>query len=133
VRPDASAFLAVLLASTGLTRADAAAMLQVDVRTVRRWLAGTRPTPKVAVERLRAWAYCLDETAQRIIKAMGVPAEHLGYQPDDNSSDQRGKGRGRRSVSPAQPWVKFPSQQGASGPPKRLPQPRPKALGSILT
>ena len=82
MRPDASAFLAVLLASTGLTRADAAAMLQVDVRTVRRWLAGTRPTPKVAVERLRAWAYCLDETAQRIIKAMGVPAVLLLYRWD---------------------------------------------------
>src|SRR5215469_5373217 len=74
--------LSVLIASTGLTRADAAAMLQVDVRTVRRWLAGTRPTPKVAVERLRAWAYCLDETAQRIIKAMGVPAVLLLYRWD---------------------------------------------------
>ena len=79
---DTSAFLAVLLASTGLTRSDAAEMLGVDIRTVRRWLAGSRPTPKVAVERLRTWAYCLDETAQGIITGMGVPAVLLLYRWD---------------------------------------------------
>ena len=47
---------AVLLASTGLTQTEAAALFQVDVRTVRRWLEGTRPTPKGAIERLNAWA-----------------------------------------------------------------------------
>jgi len=82
VRPDTSAFLAVLLASTGLTRTDAAEMLGVDIRTVRRWLAGTRATPKAAVERIRTWAYCLDETAQGIITGMGVPAVLLLYRWD---------------------------------------------------
>jgi transcriptional regulator with XRE-family HTH domain len=80
VRLDSSAFLAVLLASTGLTQTEAAALLQVDGRTVRRWLEGTRPTPKVAIERLRTWAYCLDQTAQAII--MGVPAVLLLYRRD---------------------------------------------------
>jgi hypothetical protein len=51
---DTSAFLAVLLASTGFSQTEAAALLQVDGRTVRRWIEGTRPTPKVAIERLRA-------------------------------------------------------------------------------
>jgi transposase len=57
VRLDSSALLAVLLASTGLTQNEAAALFQVDGRTVRRWIEGTRPTPKAAIERLRAWAY----------------------------------------------------------------------------
>jgi hypothetical protein len=77
---DTSVLLAVLLASTGLTQTEAAALLQVDGRTVRRWLEGTRPTPKVAIERLRTWAYCLDQTAQAII--MGVPAVLLLYRRD---------------------------------------------------
>jgi transcriptional regulator with XRE-family HTH domain len=73
LRLDTSAFLAVLLASTGFSQTEAAALLQVDGRTVRRWLEGTRPTPKVAIERLRTWAYALDQTAQGIIMGMGVP------------------------------------------------------------
>jgi transcriptional regulator with XRE-family HTH domain len=77
-----TSFLAVLLASTGLTQSDAAALLQVDGRTVRRWIEGTRPTPKVAIERLRAWAYALDQTAQAIITGMGVPAVLLLYRRD---------------------------------------------------
>jgi hypothetical protein len=36
-------------------------------------LAGTRPTPKVAIERLRTWAYALDQTAQAIIMEWGSP------------------------------------------------------------
>jgi hypothetical protein len=79
---DTSAFLAVLLASTGLTQAEAASLFQVDGRTVRRWLEGTRPTPKAAIERLRTWAYCLDQTAQAIIMGMGVPAVLLLYRRD---------------------------------------------------
>jgi transcriptional regulator with XRE-family HTH domain len=82
VRLDSSAFLAVLLASTGLTQTEAAALLQVDGRTVRRWLEGTRPTPKVAIERLRAWAYALDQTAEGIIMRKGVPAVLLLYRRD---------------------------------------------------
>jgi hypothetical protein len=31
-------------------------MFQVDGRTVRRWIEGTRPTPKVAIDR-RWWIY----------------------------------------------------------------------------
>src|SRR5450432_2239409 len=82
MRLDTSAFLAVLLASTGFTQTEAAALLQVDSRTVRRWIEGTRPTPKVAIERLRTWAYALDQTAQGIIMGMGVPAVLLHYRRD---------------------------------------------------
>jgi len=82
MRLDTSAFLAVLLASTGFTQTEAAALLQVDSRTVRRWIEGTRPTPKVAIERLRTWAYALDQTAQGIIMGMGVPAVQLHYRRD---------------------------------------------------
>jgi hypothetical protein len=56
-------------------------MFEVDGRTVRRWIEGTRPTP-AAIERLRTWAYCLDETAQGIIMGMGVPAVLLLYRRD---------------------------------------------------
>jgi hypothetical protein len=73
MRLDTSALLAVLLSSTGLTQTEAAALLRVDGGTVRRWLEGTRPTPKVAIEHLRAWVYALDQTAQAIIMRTGVP------------------------------------------------------------
>jgi transcriptional regulator with XRE-family HTH domain len=82
VRLDTSAFLAVLLASTGSTQADAAALFQVNSRTVRRWLEGTRPTPKVVIERLRALAEALDRTAQAITMNLGVPALLLLYRRD---------------------------------------------------
>ena len=82
MRLDTSAFLAVLLASTGLTQTEAAALLQVDGRTVRRWLEGTRPTPKVVIERLRALADALDQTAQAITMNLGVPALLLLYRRD---------------------------------------------------
>ena len=79
MRLETSAFLAVLLASTGLTQTEAAALLHVDGRTVRRWIEGTRPTPKVAIERLNAWAYALDQTAQAITMSRGGPAVLLLY------------------------------------------------------
>jgi transcriptional regulator with XRE-family HTH domain len=82
VRLDTSAFLAVLLASTGLTQTEAASLLQVDGRTVRRWLEGTRPTPKVAIERLRGFANALDQTAQAIATGTGAPALLLLYRRD---------------------------------------------------
>jgi hypothetical protein len=82
LRLDTSAFLAVLLASTGFSQTEAAALLQVDGRTVRRWAEGTRPTPKFAIERLRAWAYALDQTAQAIIMRTGGPLVLLLYRKD---------------------------------------------------
>ena len=82
MRLDTSALLAVLLASTGLTQAEAAALFQVNGRTVRRWIEGTRPTPKVAIEHLRSWAKALDKTAQAMITRMGVPAVLLLYRKD---------------------------------------------------
>jgi hypothetical protein len=82
VRLETSALLAVLLASTGLTQAEAAALFQVDGRTVRRWIEGTRPTPQVAIDHLRAWVSSLDQTAQVIIARMGVPAVLLLYRRD---------------------------------------------------
>jgi transcriptional regulator with XRE-family HTH domain len=68
---DTSAFLAVLLASTGLTQTQAAALFQVDGRTVRRWIEGTRPTPEAVIEYLRALADALDQTAQAITMSRG--------------------------------------------------------------
>jgi hypothetical protein len=65
-----------------LEATEAAALLQVDGRTVRRWIEGTRSTRKAAIERLRTWAYCLDQTAQAIIMRMGVPAVLLLYRRD---------------------------------------------------
>ena len=65
-----------------LKQTEAAALLQVDCRTVRRWLEGTRPMPKVAIERLNAWAYALDQTAQAIIMGTGVPGALLVYRRD---------------------------------------------------
>ena len=82
MRLDTSAILAVLLASTGFSQTEAAALLQVDGRTVRRWAEGTRPTPKFAIERLRAWAYALDQTAQAIIRRTGGPLVLLLYRKD---------------------------------------------------
>ena len=82
MRLDTSAFLAVLLASTGFSQTEAAALLQVDGRTVRRWLEGTRPTPKVAIERLRALADALDRTAQALTMNLGVPALLVLYRRD---------------------------------------------------
>src|SRR6202011_939614 len=82
LRLDTSAILAVLLASTGFSQTEAAALLQVDGRTVRRWAEGTRPTPKFAIERLRAWAYALDQTAQAIIRRTGGPLVLLLYRKD---------------------------------------------------
>jgi hypothetical protein len=57
-------------------------LFQVAGRTVRRWIEGTRPTPKVAIERLRTWAYALDQTAQAIIMRSGVPAVLPLYRQD---------------------------------------------------
>ena len=82
MRLETSALLFVLLASTGLTQAEAAALFQVDGRTVRRWIEGTRPTPQVAIDHLRAWVSSLDRTAQVIIARMGVPAVLLLYRRD---------------------------------------------------
>ena len=83
MRLDTSAFLAVLLASTGLTQTDAAALLHVDARTVRRWLEGTRPTPEVVIEHLRTWAAALDQASDAIITRMvGGRAVLLLYRRD---------------------------------------------------
>jgi hypothetical protein len=49
---------------------------------VRRWIEGTRPTPKVAIDHLRAWVYALDQTAQAITMRPGVPAALLLYRRD---------------------------------------------------
>ena len=51
---------------------------------MRRWLEGTRPTPKGAIERLNAWAYALDQTAQAIIMRTGAPAALLVYRRDQD-------------------------------------------------
>src|SRR5271169_3475200 len=83
LRLDNVAFLAVLLASTGMTQTEAAALLHVDGRTVRRWLQGTRPTPKVAIDHLRTWADALDQASDAIITRMvGVRAVLLLYRRD---------------------------------------------------
>ena len=46
---------------------------QVDGRTVRRWIEGTRPTPNVVIEHFRGLVDALDQTAQAITRKMGFP------------------------------------------------------------
>jgi predicted transcriptional regulator len=53
---DPRALLTVLLARTGLTQTDAAPLLGVSGRTVRRWIEGVRTPPAVAIDRLAALA-----------------------------------------------------------------------------
>ena len=48
---DPQALLTVLLAMTGLTQTEAAALVGVASRTVRRWMEGVRKPPAVAMSR----------------------------------------------------------------------------------
>ena len=96
MRLETSALLAVLLASTGLTQAEAAALVQVDGRTVRRWIEGTRPTPKVAIERLRAWVYALNQTALSYLGNASPPGSRLKFAAES-----------RATGNPVQ-WIRIP-------------------------
>ena len=67
---DARALFIVLLGQTGLTQTDAAALLGVAARTMRRWLDGVhaRP-PATAIDRLAALARALDRAADLAVNA----------------------------------------------------------------
>ena len=56
---DPQALLTVLLAMTGLTQTEAAALVGVSGRTMRRWIEGVRIPPAVAIDRLAALARSL--------------------------------------------------------------------------
>ena len=60
---DPQALLTVLLAMTGLTQTEAAALVGVSGRTMRRWIEGVRIPPAVAIDRLAALARSLDQVA----------------------------------------------------------------------
>jgi transcriptional regulator with XRE-family HTH domain len=85
---DPRALLTVLLARTGLTQTDAAPLLGVSGRTVRRWIEGVRTPPAVAIDRLAALARALDHgadlTARALDEAGSAPAVLLVYRRDQD-------------------------------------------------
>src|SRR5262249_49342435 len=88
MRSDRHARLAVLLASTGLTQADAAELLGVADRSVRRWMEGVSTPPTVAIDRLEALARTLDHLAETAVQAIDEagsdPAFLLIYRRDED-------------------------------------------------
>jgi transcriptional regulator with XRE-family HTH domain len=85
---DPAAALTVLLAMTGLTQTDAAALLGVASRTVRRWMEGDRVPPVTAIDRLEALARDLDKAAASVVRAVGerrsAPAVFVVYRRDED-------------------------------------------------
>ena len=69
---DPQALLTVLLAMTGLTQTEAAALVGVAGRTMRRWMEGVRKPPAVAIDRLAALARAQGQVADSMIRALGV-------------------------------------------------------------
>ena len=78
---DPQALLTVLLAMTGLTQTEAAALVGVSGRTMRRWIEGVRIPPAVAIDRLAALARSLDQVADSK-EAGSAPAVVLVYRRD---------------------------------------------------
>jgi hypothetical protein len=82
------ALLTVLLARTGLTQTDAAPLLGVAGRTVRRWIVGVRTPPAGAIDRLAALARALDQGADLKVRALdeagSAPAVLLVYRHDQD-------------------------------------------------
>ena len=70
--------LLVLLAKTGLTQTEAAALLGVANRTVRRWLEGVCAPPAAAIDRLAALALGLDQMASAIIYRLARQSRRTG-------------------------------------------------------
>jgi transcriptional regulator with XRE-family HTH domain len=68
---DPQALLTVLLAMTGLTQTEAAALVGVASRTVRRWMEGVRKPPAVAIDRLAALARAQGQVADSMVRALG--------------------------------------------------------------
>jgi transcriptional regulator with XRE-family HTH domain len=85
---DPDALLAVLLARTGLSQTDAAALLGVAGRTVRRWIEGVGAPPAVAIDQLKALVRTLDMEANGAVQAMDRarprPAVQLVYRRDQD-------------------------------------------------
>ena len=88
MRSDPPAQLAVLLAMTGLTQTDAAALLGVAGRSMRRWIEGAQPPPAVVIERLAALARELDQVADQLVSAINQEESEqailLVYRRDDD-------------------------------------------------
>ena len=80
------ALFTVLLDKTGLTQADAAALFGITGRTVRRWIEGIRTLPTAAIDRLAEHDRALDQTADRMVRALGdvgsAPVVLLVYRRD---------------------------------------------------
>ena|ERR1041384_6133453 len=72
-RSDPPALLAVLLAATGLTQTDAAKLLGVAGRTMRRWVEGRAIPPASVFDRLAALARALDQAADAKVRWMDPP------------------------------------------------------------
>jgi hypothetical protein len=62
------AILTLLLSSTGLSQSEAARHLDVEDRTIRRWLDGDRDTPADVIEKMTALRDQMDIMAQRATK-----------------------------------------------------------------
>jgi hypothetical protein len=63
---DPQALLTVLLAMTGLTQNEPAALVGVASRTMRRWMEGVCKPPAVAIDRLAALALAQGQVADSI-------------------------------------------------------------------
>ena len=68
---DPQALLTVLLAMTGLTQTEAAALVGVASRTMRRWMEGVCKPPVVAIDRLAALARAQGQVADSMVRALG--------------------------------------------------------------
>jgi hypothetical protein len=82
---------------------EAAVLLQLDGRTVRRWIEGTRPTPNVVIEHFRGLVDALDQTAQAITRKMGVPGLLLLCRRDRDVWRAVDRGTLRESFLPPRP------------------------------
>jgi transcriptional regulator with XRE-family HTH domain len=92
---DPHALLIVLLATTGLTQTEAAALVGVAGRTMRRWIEGVHIPSAVAIDRLAALARSLDQVADSNVGAM----EEAGSAPAvvfETGTCRPGPGCGRR-------------------------------------
>jgi transcriptional regulator with XRE-family HTH domain len=83
---DPQALLTVLLAMTGLTQTEAAALVGVASRTMRRWMEGVCKPPAVAIDRLAALARAQGQVADSMVRALGeagsAPGIVLVYRRD---------------------------------------------------
>ena len=90
---DRRAILAVLLDATGLSQSEAARLIAVEDRTLRRWLEGQRAVPADVIERLTALSDALDRAASEAVKMIDEadgPVALLLYRRDEDVPDWAG-------------------------------------------